>query len=102
MKICSKCNIEKAFNAFYKCRTHSDGYGSWCKECNHKRNQSEHTKERNRNYNRSPKGSQVRKKYAKSKKGSIIIKKALERYRSTEKYTEYRRSYRQLVRVKKQ
>ena len=33
MKTCTKCNLEKAFDAFHKDKTHKDGYRSFCKAC---------------------------------------------------------------------
>lgn len=33
MKTCTKCNIEKPFEAFYKQRTSKDGCFAMCKEC---------------------------------------------------------------------
>jgi hypothetical protein len=33
MKTCTKCSIEKAYSAFYKCRRNRDGYNSHCKAC---------------------------------------------------------------------
>jgi hypothetical protein len=33
MKTCTKCNIEKPFEAFYKDKYAKDGYSSECKEC---------------------------------------------------------------------
>lgn len=34
MKTCTKCKIEKPFEAFYKQHIEKDGYRSACKECN--------------------------------------------------------------------
>lgn len=33
MKTCTKCKIEKPFEAFYASSTHKSGYVSWCKAC---------------------------------------------------------------------
>jgi len=33
MKICTKCNIAKPFNEFYKQASSKDGMGYYCKEC---------------------------------------------------------------------
>ena len=33
MKTCTKCSIEKSFEAFYASSTHKSGYASWCKVC---------------------------------------------------------------------
>ena len=33
MKTCTKCHLEKAFDAFHKDKTHNDGYRSFCKDC---------------------------------------------------------------------
>ena len=33
MKTCSKCKIEKPFEAFWRSKKASDGYNSWCIEC---------------------------------------------------------------------
>lgn len=33
MKVCTKCGQLKPLSAFYKDKSHSDGYKSWCKEC---------------------------------------------------------------------
>lgn len=33
MKTCSKCETEKAYDAFYKRVRSTDGYSPWCKQC---------------------------------------------------------------------
>ena len=34
MKTCTRCNIQKPFSLFNKCKAARDGYQTWCKECN--------------------------------------------------------------------
>ena len=33
MKICSKCNVEKSLDNFYKAKVNKDNLCSWCKDC---------------------------------------------------------------------
>jgi hypothetical protein len=33
IKKCSRCKAEKSFNDFYKNKSQSSGYSSWCKQC---------------------------------------------------------------------
>ena len=40
MKTCTKCKIEKPFEAFYASSTHKSGYVSWCKACESERNKA--------------------------------------------------------------
>lgn len=75
-KYCPRCKCSKPTNLFYKNRSKSDGLSNWCKECTNTLN---HTDAAHKN----------KLKYANSDKG----KESLIRYRSTDGFREYRRSY---------
>ena len=56
MKICTKCGIEKPFEAFWRSKNRPDGYVSSCAECNNKKvrdyykKNKEKKREKNRKY----------------------------------------------------
>ena len=63
-KTCTKCNIEKSINDFYKDVRKTDGLRSWCKEC-----------QRNDNKKREFKYNDTRRKYREENKEESKIKK---------------------------
>ena len=40
MKICTHCNQEKPFEAFYSSKRHKSGYAAWCKVCESERSKA--------------------------------------------------------------
>lgn len=50
MKTCSKCNINKAYDAFYKQTSSVDGRAYYCKKCDNERRKEWRTKNKVRNH----------------------------------------------------
>ncbi len=48
MKICTNCNQEKPFEAFYSSKRHKSGYAAWCKACESQRSKAKNLLNRDR------------------------------------------------------
>lgn len=77
LKICSTCQKELPFTAFYKCKSTFDGMQNQCKDCAKRATQTESYKEKRKEaikrYKSSEKGILAEKRYRESEKGKIMI-----------------------------
>jgi hypothetical protein len=82
-KMCTKCQIVKPLEDFYKAKRNSDGRKSWCKAC-----EIEYSKQ----YQKTPKGKEVAKRYAQSEKGISRMRKFDKSPKGRKKHSRYNRS----------
>lgn len=101
-KICYTCNQILSIDSFYKHRGHSDGYSSYCKECDrrkckehYRKNKKERAK-KSKIYREQHKEelAQKVKEYYRLHKNEFIKRNKLSKSRKPEYYRKYAREYR--------
>lgn len=93
MKKCSKCNIEKNFNEFYKRKDSKDGYRNDCKECRN---------EISKKYteNNPDKVKKIKTKYYLNNKNDVIERTKNWQSENKDRYKEISKKYREKEEVK--
>lgn len=86
MKICTKCNLEKTLDCFYKDKYQKDGYKTHCKECS-KNSHSEWVKNNSTIVNEHALKSYVKRKEKISKRRKELRSSNPEHYRNKAKET---------------
>lgn len=104
-KICSRCNIEKTIDQFYKRKGSKDGFRSECKECFSFKNKQYHCKNREQINNRNKKYNDehkqeiqlyqenYQKEYYKRNREQINERNKLYNIKNKEKVKKYKRIY---------
>jgi hypothetical protein len=93
MKRCSKCNIEKELDEFYKRKDSKDGYRTDCKEC--RDNIVKIYQEKNYD-----KVSEIKRKYYLNNKNDAIERTKIWQNENKDKYKEISKKYREKPEVK--
>lgn len=68
-KRCAKCGCTKPFSNFYRNKGTSDGFGSWCRDCEKARSRAGYTEA----YRQTDGYSQAQRKYRSSSRGKKAI-----------------------------
>jgi hypothetical protein len=109
-KLCTKCDEEKRYEAFYRNNSRSDGLQGWCKSCQSAEAASDKGRARFRRYRRSERGRAVqrdagsryrasekgaanRAEYLKSERGRAAQREGQRRYQASEKGSAMHRKH---------